>query len=645
MKKRMVEIKDDFWSPRIEQMCEYVIPYQYQVLNDEIEGIPMSHAIENFRIAAGLSDSEYHGMLFQDSDVGKWIEAAAYSLRIRYDPEIARKIDGLVEILKKAQQPDGYLNSYYICAKPDERLTNIAHGHEMYCAGHLLEAAAAYAEISGKTEFLEIMERYMDYFIERIGPEPGKRHIYPGHPELELALYKLYRFTGKEKYLNFMEYLLLERGKQPSFLLDDPGFGERYHDRWFSLEYHQAHLPVLEQTEAKGHAVRAMYLYAGLADLAYEKKDKKIIALLQKLWDDVTRKKMYVTGAVGSDEHGEALSVPYDLPNDRAYGETCASIGMVFWASRMLNLNLNSIYADVMELALYNGVLSGSSSDGKRYFYVNPLMSIPAQAESRYDLRHVSTSRVGWFGCACCPPNIARMTASLDKYVCTYDPGKNDLAVHLYVGGKIILGENSRLDAEGEYVSRGRMKFTYHGCSREITVRMRIPRWSRRTNMKINCKPYAYKTDLGYASVVRRWNDGDEVEMIFDNSPRFIYADPRVSADAGRVAVKKGPVVYCLEETDNGSDLNALVVEAFSSRDMWEKQQTCDGCRADNQDSAAGDNAVYLSGYREFPAEADGELYSDSEPAEEKKIMRAVPYFMWGNREKGEMLVWMRKKS
>lgn len=632
MKENRVQIDDSFWGGRIRQMCESIIPYQYEVLNDQVPGIPKSHAVENFRIAAGLSEGEYQGMLFQDSDVGKWIEAASYSLRIREDRELEEKIDGLVRILKKAQKEDGYLNSYYTSARPGERLTNIAHGHEMYCAGHLAEAAVAYAQATGKTELLDIMEGCISYFMSKIGPEPEKLHIYPGHPELELALYKLYQYTKKEKYLKFMEYLLLQRGKQPSFLLEDPGFGEQYHDKWFGLEYHQAHLPILEQREAKGHAVRAMYLYAGLADLAYETKDPAIISVLEDLWKDVTERKMYITGAVGSDEHGEGFGAPYDLPNDRGYGETCASIGLIFWARRMLRLKADSRYGDVMELALYNGALSGMALDGKTYFYVNPLMVIPSQAESRYDLRHVKTERVPWFGCACCPPNAARLIASLPDYVCDYDCGEKELTVHLYICGKITLDKNNWFEASGDYTGSGKAEYIYRGESVKMTLKMRLPGWSRETEIKLNGSLFRPDIENGYAIISRKWSDGDKMEVIFDLTPRFIYSNPRAAANAGRAAVKRGPVVYCLEEADNGGDLNAVVVEAF-----------CSLGEAGKQDGQQG-QSVYLRGYREKADSLEGKLYSEQSPEKEDGVFRAVPYYMWGNRGKGEMLVWMRKK-
>lgn len=628
MNQTNMEISDSFWSEMIDKMCSSIIPYQFEVLSDNIPGIPKSHAIENFKIAAGLVDGEYAGMLFQDSDVAKWMEGAAYSHRIQKNAVLESKIDELVEVIGSAQQSDGYLNTYYTCVKPKERLTNIAHGHEMYCAGHLTEAAVAYAETTGKERFLRIMERYIEWFMDRIGPEEGKMHIYPGHPELELALYKLYQYTKKEEYLQFMKYLLLERGKQPSFLLYDQGYGEQYRDQWFGLEYHQAHQPVLEQREAVGHAVRAMYLYSGLADLAASTGDESIIRTLDALWNDVTKRKMYITGAVGADEHGEGFSAPYDLPNDRAYAETCASIGLLFWAKRMLRLRLDSQYSDIMELALYNGILSGMSDNGKEYFYVNPLMQNPVEVHQRYDLRHVESDRVTWFGCACCPPNIARTITSLDRYVYDYNRQEKELAIHLYVCGKIVLEDAGMWIITGNYLEDGKLKLKYSGQKKELAVKLRRPGWSRNSKVFVNGEVIPYEEVSGYMTVKKEWCDEDVIQLQFDIQNRFIHANPKVSADTGRTAVMRGPVVYCLEEADNGKNLNALIAKEFIEQP--ESGQDING-------------PIYIRGYREYPDSDNDELYTLKQPEKKDVIIKAVPYARWGNRGAGEMLVWIRR--
>lgn len=645
-----VNINDRFWKPRIDRMCNEIIPYQYKVLNDEVEGIPPSHAIGNFRLAAGEEKGTYGGMLFQDSDVGKWIEAAAYALAWEKNPILEEEIDGLVCLMKKAQGEDGYLNTYYTCKKPGERFANIAHGHELYCAGHLLEGAVAYARVTGKEEFLHIMINYIGLLQEKIGREHGQMRIYPGHPELEIALYKLYQYTGEEKYLEFMEYFIEERGSQPSFLEKDSGFGEQFKDKWFDLKYHQAHEPVKEQKEAAGHAVRAMYLYAAMADLAGEKGDEDLKQSLQVLWNDVTGKKMYLTGAVGSEAHGECFSAAYDLPNDRAYAETCASIGLIFWAKRMLRMEKDSKYGDVMERALYNGAISGISEDGKKYFYVNPLMMLPEEVETRYDLQHVSKERTSWFGCACCPPNVARLMASLGEYIYEDCYGAKNpeegFYIHLYVEGEVRFGENGKngFVAEGDYIKDGRMKYTYKGEKADKEIYFRIPSWCECWEIRLNDERLMGRENLGegreeeklkkgYAAIDRQWQEGDTVDVAFGIKPRLVYANPKVWTDAGRCALMRGPVVYCLEEKENGKNLNAIVVKGGEEWAQGWKEE---------QGYLYGEAAISFPAKREDVEKWGNTLYC-YEKSEVKEIKAvAIPYHSWGNRGCGEMVVWMR---
>lgn len=635
MNNLKMKINDNFWTSKIEKMCKDIIPFQYEVLNDKLEGIPQSNAIENFKIAAGISKGEFAGMLFQDSDVAKWIEAAAYSLTIYNNQEIEKCIDAIVEIMALAQQEDGYLNTYYTCAKPQERFTNIAHGHELYCAGHLLEAAVAYVEVTGKEKFLNIMIQYIDYLMDMIGLESGKMRIYPGHPEIEIALYKLYKYTKQDKYLQFMEYFINERGKQPSFLKKDSGYGEQYKDQWFALPYHQAHAPVSEQYEAVGHAVRAVYLYTAMTDLAYEKSDEKMRTCLKTLWDDVTRRKMYITGAIGSIEHGECFGEAYDLPNDRAYAETCASIGLIFWARRMLHLEMNSKYSDVMELALYNGALSGMAADGKHYFYVNPLMMIPKEVNSRYDLRHVEVERVTWFGCACCPPNIARLITSLSEYIYDYNLEEKSLYIHLYISGSICIDREYReyFHVMGNYLEDGNMKYTYTGCGGKYSVYFRIPIWCREWKIRVNDKVMKYTPYHGYVKIEREWKEGDHVLIVFTLIPRVLYANPLVIADAGRAAIMRGPLVYCLEEADNGPKLNTIVMDCLDKFEI---------CQEDSLPS--GNRAIKFHAYKEDIEAWGNELYAEKEKKCNQIQVKAIPYHDWGNRGLGEMLVWIRNK-
>lgn len=634
MKRNIFEIQDTFWKPIVERICRETIPYQYDVLNDNIEGIPESHAVENFKIAAGLKEGEFQGMLFQDSDVAKWIEAAAYALRIFPDPELEEKIDGLIAVMEKAQKPDGYLNSYYSRYGEEIRFQNIAHGHELYCAGHLLEAAVAYAESTGKEKFLHMMERYMDYLCSIIGPEEGKLHIYPGHPEIELALYKLYQYTQEKRYFHLMEYFLTERGKQPSVLLYAPDFGERYKDKWFSLAYHQAHQPVLEQEKACGHAVRAMYLYCGMADLLWETGDRALFKCLRKLWDDVTKHKMYITGAIGSEQHGECFSAAYDLPNDRAYGETCASIGLFLWSARMLKYDKDAEYADIMEKLMYNSIISGISEDGKRYFYVNPLEAVPELVEERYDLQHVKTERVEWLGCACCPPNIARFLTSMSEYSCSVE--KNTVYIYQYIAGKLFLSEDrsSFFEISGNYIFTGRLTYVYHGEKSGKKIYFRIPEWCREWEILVFGEGKSYSREgsrlkKGFCEIETTLKEGDRIDVIFCMEVRFLYANPHIYADAGLCAVMRGPVVYCFEETDNGKMLHSIRIHTDADTKITEGE-------------SMERSGILLEADKEETEGWDGLLYRENRMGYTDMQIKAIPYFFWGNRKKGEMRVWMR---
>jgi DUF1680 family protein len=374
---KQVTIQDSFWSAREQNVIETVVPYQWDALNDAIPGAEPSHTIENFRIAAGDSTKEYYGMVFQDSDLGKWLETVGFVLSKKRNQQLEELADDVIDLLGRAQQPDGYLNTYYTVKEPGARWTNLRDNHELYCAGHLMEAAVSYYEATGKRKFLEIMSWYADYIVTVFGEEPGKKRGYDGHPEVELALVKLAKATGNKKYLDLSKFFVDERGQQPHFFdleakeREEGQAGVNKKKRLY--DYFQAHLPVREQKTAEGHSVRAVYLYSAMVDLAAEYNDSELLDVCKELWNDTVRRKMYVTGGIGSSAYEERFTVPFDLPNDRAYTETCAAIGLMFWAQRMLQVEKDREYADVMELALYNGVLSGISLDGKSYFYVNPL--------------------------------------------------------------------------------------------------------------------------------------------------------------------------------------------------------------------------------------------------------------------------------
>jgi uncharacterized protein len=636
-----IRIEDEFWSGRIRLIASEVIPYQLDILNDAVPGTEPSHEIENFRIAAGESKNKFYGMIFQDSDVAKWIEAASFSLAGYPNPGLEEKMDELIALIGRAQRPDGYLNTYFSVVEPENRFANMTFGHELYCAGHMIEAAVAYFETTGKKNLLDIVCRYADYIDSVFGPEEHKARKYCGHEEIELALVKLYRVTGEEKYLKLSKYFIDERGKQPCFFKDEPSFGnwEKKHVgriEWFDLDYHQAHAPVREQQKADGHSVRAMYLYSAMADLALETDDLPLQDSLRVLWDNVANHRMYITGGLGSQEWGERFTTDYDLPNDTVYGETCASIGLIFWAYRMLALDPDRRYADVMEQTLYNGAMSGISLDGKKYFYVNPLEVVPRTIAKRYDLRHVKTERQLWFGCACCPPNIARLIASLGRYIYTID---NDTTyVHLYMKSSAKLeigGTEVDLIQETDYPRTGGIRISVEPArEKEFTIALRIPAWCSDYTATINGKNAGSKLEKGYLKIRRAWKKGDVVSLDLGMEIRLVRANPKVRENIGKVAILRGPVVYCLEETDNGSGLARIILSSEAKLTAEYDSQVLGGITIIRGRALRLDEAAWGK-----------ELYGTVENKMIKTNITAIPYSMWANRSPGEMLVWINKND
>lgn len=633
-----VKVNDRFWRRYMDVVRNEVIPYQWEALNDRIPGAEPSHAIENFRIAAGESDGEFYGMVFQDSDVAKWLEAVAYLLETKRDPELEKLADDVIELLGRAQQPDGYLNTYYTVKEPGNRWTNLRDNHELYCAGHLIEAAVAYFKATGKRRFLDIMCKYADYIGTVFGQGEGQIPGYDGHQEIELALLKLYEATGNENYLKLSQYFIDQRGQQPHYFDQEKEARGETGPFWYDggYRYHQAHIPVREQKQAVGHAVRALYMYTAMAGLAAKTGNESLKQACQTLWENVTKRQMYITGGVGSSAFGESFTFDFDLPNDTAYAETCASIALVFWARRMLELEMDGKYADVMERALYNGTISGMDLDGKRFFYVNPLEVWPKACE-RHDKRHVKSVRQTWFRCACCPPNLARLIASIGHYI--YSQTSDALFVHLYVGSDIqteIDGRVVEVVQTTNYPWDGTVRLTVSPESAgEFTLGLRIPGWCRGAEVTVNGE----KVDVvplikkGYAYIRRVWQKGDEVELYFPMPIERIKAHPQVRANAGKVALQRGPIVYCLEEADNGPNLANLFLPRDANLEAHFEPDLLEG-------------VVVITGTAERIDESawNGELYQSVEAQTYEVPFRAIPYYAWCNRGGGEMLVWINEK-
>lgn len=617
-------IKDNFFGHYQKLVTEDVIPYQRKVIDDAIPGVEKSHAIENFRIAAGLSEGEFYGWVFQDSDVAKWIEAASYSLMLKPDKALEDDIDSLIDIIAKAQQPDGYLDTYFILGKLDKKWTNLQEAHELYCFGHMAEAAVAHYEATGKTNLLEVMEKFADCIYNTFGKD--KNRGFPGHPEAELALVRLYKVTGNEKYLELAKYFVDERGTEPNFYAVESE--RRGWTLWgqnaLTSDYNQNQAPVREQKDATGHAVRAVYLYTGMAGVAKETGDESLVKACKTLWNSITKKRMYVTGGIGSVDNGEAFSADYDLPNDTAYSESCAAIGLMFFARKMLEIEKDSRYADVMERALYNTVLSGMSLNGKNFFYVNPLEVNPEYAGKVMNYQHVLPERPSWYGCACCPPNIARTLASLNRYV--FDEEENDIWFNLYIGG--ALRDEIEIVTDYPYSDTVTFKFTKDFDKK---LHLRIPDWSKSFTVKLNENGINSAINSGYAEIASSFKAGDTLELKLDFTPRKIYANVLLREDQEAVAIQRGPFVYCLEGKDNKHDLRRVRVASDGKIKALPFEP----------DTLGGIVPLEVDGY---VLSSSDELYSyDKKPSAEKIELRYIPYYTWANRGENMMQVWTKE--
>lgn len=652
---KRIKLYDRFWEEATALVREEVIPYQWKLLNDQVEDAAPSFCMRNFRIAgkvteqkqsAGASDQhleytyrgfevlpenmgalkdEFYGFVFQDSDFYKWIEAVSYSLIGCPDPELEKTADKAIDLVCRAQQENGYLDTYYIINGMSHVFTNLKDHHELYCMGHLIEGAIAYYEATGKTKLLQAAIRFADYVDSVFGPEEGKCKGYPGHEIAEMALIRLYEVTGEKKYLCLAQFFIDERGKQPWYWMQEQGYKAGDELRY---SYNQAHLPVREQKEAVGHAVRAMYLYAGMADIARLTGDESIGNACKALWQSTVNEKMYITGGIGAVSEGESFSFPYDLPNDLAYAETCASIGLIFFAWRMLKREARSEYADVMELALYNTVLSGMSLDGKRFFYVNPLEVVPEACHRDVRKAHVKSQRQKWFGCACCPPNLARTISSVGRYAFT----ENDHVfwIHLYVGAEITVN-GCPIKLTTGFPWNGEVKLEIgEDMAEEYSFAFRIPGWCENYTLRAD-KDVQRKMQAGYLYLTKRWKKGETVCFHFPMAVTGMAANPLVRADIGKIAVKRGPLVYCLEEKDNGKNLHLLKVKLPL---VPEEEEV----------SELGHSfiRVRLPGMRS-PLSRTGALYQKFEAEDTEPVtLNYIPYFLWNNRGEGEMQVWTR---
>lgn len=575
-----VKINDNFWSPRLSKHVSATLP----VCIDQIEN--QTGRIRNFENAA-KGEGEHSGIFFDDSDVYKALEGMAYSLINNPDPELEKKADEWIDKFAAAQQPDGYINTFYTLTGLDKRWTNMDK-HEMYCAGHMIEAGVAYYQATRKRKLLDVCIRMTDHMMSQFGP--GKRHWVPGHEEIELALVKLYQTTQEQKYLDFAYWLLEERGHGHGTMGDE--------GKWDPV-YYQDIVPVRRLTDISGHAVRCMYLYCGMADVAALKNDTGYIAAIDRLWDDVVHRNMYITGGIGSSRDNEGFTEDYDLPNLDAYCETCASVGMVLWNQRMNQLTGDSKYIDILERSLYNGALAGISLGGDRFFYVNPL-------ESKGD-HH----RQEWYGCACCPSQLSRFLPSIGNYI--YASSDDALWVNLYIGntGQIRIGETDiLLTQETDYPWDGSVKLTISTSQPlEKEIRLRIPNWCKTYDLSINGKRINVSEKKGYA-VIKDWKSQDVIALDMDMPVEIVAADPHVKENFGKRAIQRGPLVYCMEEIDNPEYFDQIQLSPSTTFQTAFVSDILNGIKTIKTNGRA-QSATF------------------------------IPYYAWDNRKAGKMRVWI----
>ena len=708
---RDATVTDPFWASRQELVRTQVIPYQWNALNDNVPGAAPSYCMHNFK-AAAAQNAEHHkegkafvppkytfrgfealpddpahpdpdkfyGFVFQDTDFSKWIEAVGYSLTHHPDADLEETADTAIDIVCAAQLDNGYLDTYYILNGMDRHFTNLKDHHELYCFGHLTEGAIAYYQATGKRKLLDAACRFADYIDSRFGTADGKLHGYPGHEIAEMALVKLAETTGEQRYADLAEYFVRQRGRQPLYFeLEDRRRahedGRDYEPREQNYAYYQADKPITEQTEALGHAVRAAYFYAGAADVARLTGDSDLLVSCERLWRNIVDRKIYITGGIGATHMGESFSFDYDLPNDTAYSESCAAIALAFFARRMLEIQPKSEYADVMESALYNTTLAGMALDGKSFFYVNPLEVVPEACRRDERKAHVKPVRQKWFGCACCPPNIARIVEDVQQYAYTVGDDASTLYVHLYMGGSVhtkLSGTDVRLDVMSDmpWSGKGSVTVAFDAVDDSapdasvdvaFTIALRLPAWAG-GEAASDAVTVRGRDDIsrvirdGYLYLTGAWHDGDVVDFDFPMPVHMVAANPLVREDAGKVAFVRGPLAYCAEGVDNGANLHLLHADTarIASDPSCVSVDSIvfhAGAAAQDEQGLGEVDAVdmpmttlTIPAWREVEDSAQtSALYHDWHPAE-RKAMKAtlIPYFAWANRGENEMTVFLR---
>src|SRR5664279_2408405 len=601
-----VTIQDSFWAPRRETNRVASIPFSLQKLEE-------AGNLEDMRLAARDATNGFRGPVFMDSDLYKALEAASYSLATQPDPVLEKQLDDIISLMAAAQQPDGYLDTHFIVKEPGKRWTNLRDWHELYCAGHMFEAAVAHYQVTGKKTFLNIATRYADYIDSVFGPAP-KRLGYPGHPEIELALVKLWRATGNQRYFDLARFFVENRGRK-FFATEHQTPLDNYDG-----SYWQDDVPIYDHRNIKGHAVRAAYLMSGVTEVASQTGDERLLGMLGRVWRNTTERNEYLTGGIGPSASNEGFTVDYDLPNLTAYQETCATVALVQWAHRLALLYGDASYADVLERGLYNGILSGVCQDGTKFFYVNPLESVGDH------------HRAPWFGCACCPPNVTRTLAALGGYA--YATSANSLYLNLYIQGSAQAKVDDTavaLKVTTEYPWDGKVALQLTpASSAKFALRLRVPGWCPQASVAVNRSAVkAPIIERGYLVLDRDWKRGDRVELDLPMPVQRVAANSQVKADQGLLAIQRGPIVYCLEQCDQAEPLAGLWLPVGAE------------LKAAREPGLLGGVVIITGEARSMPEQPwRRSLYQPAAPAR-RVALKAIPYYAWDNREAGAMKVWL----
>jgi DUF1680 family protein len=623
-----VFVTGGFWDKLQQQVGQVTLGHVYQEMRNQghLDALRLDQRMHRGRQES--SNWYWGGSIFWDSDVAKWLEAASAYLQHRKDAKLETIVEGTIELLAGAQQSDGYLNSHILTWRPRHRFKNLRDLHELYCAGHLIEAAVVHRQATGKETLLNIATRLADYLVTVFGSESHQLPGYCGHPEIELALIRLYRLTREQRYLDLCRFFIDRRGTKPNYFdreaverLDSTPFRPTHPVSPYA--YMQAHVPIREQREVVGHAVRAMYLYSAVADLAYELKDDELVALSKNFWQNLCRSKLYITGGIGSDAENEGFTKDYDLPNLESYAETCAAIALLQWAHRMVHIDFDSRYTDLMERTLYNGVLAGLGIDGKTFFYHNPLAS---------DGTH---HRVSWpWWCPCCPANLSRLILSFSGYL--YSSSSNAIAIHHYVSGEAtfsIDGQEVHLVAASDFPWGGAASFRFENVpGTPFEVLLRVPGWAGKYQFAVNGRETTPKIVGGYAVISRSWKSGDEVTVRFSMPVQLHYSNYEVAGNRGIVAISRGPLIYCAEEIDNAGQLDRLIVDSEKEAEI-------------KLEEGELGKIVSLSVPGFVEEQEESSLYPLSAPVTKPCQIKMIPYYTWDNRAPGEMLVWLRRES